>query len=82
MPKRYGAATVRISAQLRTVTKTKPHLALVVPESVKRTVTARRPKNADLRTREYLTSKEVDLLMAAAKENRNGHRDATMILIA
>jgi type 1 fimbriae regulatory protein FimB/type 1 fimbriae regulatory protein FimE len=35
------------------------------------------------RTREYLTVKEVEDLMAAArKSSRYGHRDATMILIA
>jgi len=42
----------------------------------------RRRKNAELRTREYLTEAEVDRLTAAAKQNRHGHRDATMILIA
>jgi integrase len=35
-----------------------------------------------LRTREYLTEAEVERLMAAAKGNRWGHRDATMILVA
>jgi integrase len=35
------------------------------------------------RTREYLTGKEVEKLMEAArKSSRHGHRDATMILIA
>ncbi len=43
----------------------------------------RKPKNKDVRTREYLTEKEVDQLMVAAKSiGRHGHRDATMILIA
>ncbi len=42
----------------------------------------KRPPNAELRTREYLTTTEVDQLIEAAKGNRNGHRDATMILIA
>lgn len=41
-----------------------------------------RRKNADLRTREYLTDGEVDRLIEAAKVNRYGHRDATMILVA
>jgi site-specific recombinase XerD len=41
----------------------------------------RRP-NRDLRTREHLTEREVEKLIEAAKSNRNGHRDATMILIA
>jgi type 1 fimbriae regulatory protein FimB/type 1 fimbriae regulatory protein FimE len=58
------------------------HLRLVVPAIEKRTVTPRRAKNADLRTREYLTEQEVDALMAAARQNRYGLRDATMILIA
>jgi len=47
-----------------------------------RTVTPRRAKNSELRSREYLTEQEVDALMAAARGNRYGHRDATMILIA
>jgi type 1 fimbriae regulatory protein FimB/type 1 fimbriae regulatory protein FimE len=35
------------------------------------------------RTREYLTAKEVeDLIAAGRKSSRYGHRDATMILIA
>ena len=49
---------------------------------VNRTVAMpRRPKNADVRTREYLTDDEVRRLSEAAKANRHGHRDATMILI-
>lgn len=39
--------------------------------------------NAQRRSREYLTSAEIDRLMAAAKQlGRHGHRDATMILLA
>ena len=50
---------------------------------VNRTVTPRRPPNADLRERKYLTPKEVDRLQdAARKHSRYGHRDATAILIA
>ena len=50
---------------------------------VKRTVVMPiRLKNADLRTREYLTDDEVQRLTEAAKANRHGHRDATMILVA
>ena len=42
----------------------------------------RKPRNKDVRSREYLTEKEVDKLMAAAKSvGRHSHRDATMILI-
>ena len=57
-------------------------LRLVVPATENRTVTSRRRKNADLRTREYLTEGEVERLMEAARQNRHSHRDATMILIA
>jgi type 1 fimbriae regulatory protein FimB/type 1 fimbriae regulatory protein FimE len=60
----------------------KAHLKLVTPAIVKRTVTPKRPPNGDLRTREYLTEAEVERLMAVARENRWGHRDATMILVA
>jgi integrase len=38
--------------------------------------------NAQYRTREYLTEREVERLMKAAGNNRHGHRDATMILMA
>ena len=38
--------------------------------------------NSSVRTREYLTTAEIEQLMAAArKSSRYGHRDATMILI-
>jgi integrase len=60
----------------------KSHLKLVTPATVKRTVTPRRLPNAKLRTREYLTEPEVERLMTAAKGNRWGHRDATMLLVA
>jgi site-specific recombinase XerD len=58
------------------------HLKLVAPTIKRRTVTPKRAKNSELRTREYLTEHEVATLMAAARKNRHGHRDATMILIA
>jgi integrase len=60
----------------------KAHLKLVTPTIVNRTVTPTRPPNSDLRTREYLTEAEVERLMSAARKNRWGHRDATMILVA
>ena len=60
----------------------KPNLKLVTPATEKRTVTPRRRPNAQLRTREYLTATEVERLMAAARGNRYGHRDATMALLA
>src|SRR5262245_8773537 len=42
-----------------------------------------KPKNADVRPREYLTEEEVESLIdAAASLGRHGHRDATMILLA
>jgi integrase len=61
----------------------KSHLKLVAPVAVNRTVAmpVRKP-NAKLRTREYLTDAEVESLTEAAKGNRYGHRDATMILVA
>lgn len=42
----------------------------------------KRPPNSALRTREYLTEAEIDRLLEAAKHNRWGHRDSTMILVA
>jgi type 1 fimbriae regulatory protein FimB/type 1 fimbriae regulatory protein FimE len=60
----------------------KRHLRLVTPATVNRTVRPKRPPNATLRTREYLTEAEVERLMKAATRNRWGHRDATMILVA
>jgi len=53
----------------------KAHLKLVTPAIVMRIVTPRRRPNAKLRTREYLTQAEVDRLIAAARGNRNGHRE-------
>jgi integrase len=60
----------------------KPKLALVSPTTENRTVGPLRRPNAELRTREYLTAAEVEALMEAAKGNRHGHRDMTMILLA
>jgi integrase len=60
----------------------KTRLRLVTPATVKRTVTPKRRPNGDLRTREHLTEAEVERLMGAAKGNRYGHRDATMVLVA
>jgi type 1 fimbriae regulatory protein FimB/type 1 fimbriae regulatory protein FimE len=59
------------------------HLKLVTPATDNRTVATplRRP-NAELRAREYLTDAEVERLTEAAKGNRWGHRDATMVLVA
>ena len=42
-----------------------------------------RPRNADVRPREYLTPDEVERLQkAAGQEGRHGHRDASLILLA
>jgi integrase len=60
----------------------KSHLKLVAPTTKNRTVTPRRRPSAELRTREYLTEAEVGRLQKAASNNRWGHRDATMILVA
>jgi type 1 fimbriae regulatory protein FimB/type 1 fimbriae regulatory protein FimE len=54
-----------------------------VPSTENRTVTPKRLKNSEYRTREYLTPDEVESLIKAAKsEGRYGNRDAVMILIA
>jgi type 1 fimbriae regulatory protein FimB/type 1 fimbriae regulatory protein FimE len=61
----------------------KANLKLVSPATEKRTViTPVRKPNAELRTREYLTDVEVAKLTDAAKDNRHGHRDAAMIMLA
>jgi type 1 fimbriae regulatory protein FimB/type 1 fimbriae regulatory protein FimE len=59
----------------------KPNLKLVAPSGEKRAVPVRRP-NSEYRKREHLTSAEVAKLIDAAKSNRYGQRDATMILVA
>src|SRR5262245_14493557 len=61
---------------------TKPALRIVPPTIEIRKVTPRRPRNDQVRTREYLTEAEVEALIAGCKDNRQPHRDATMILIA
>jgi integrase len=44
--------------------------------------TPRRRQNSDYRSREHLTVAEMERLIEAAKKNRWGHRDATMVLVA
>ena len=61
---------------------TKPNLRLGTPTPINGTVPPRRRPNADLRAREHLTEAEVERLMKAAGDNRYGHRDRTMILLA
>src|SRR5712675_1324212 len=58
------------------------HRKPIGPATENRTVMPRRAKNSDLRTREYLTEPEIEALIGAARQNRYGHRDATMILVA
>ena len=57
-----------------------PALKLVRPNNEKRTVG--RKANSQYRTREHLTEREVERLIEAARDNRYGHRDATMLLLA
>jgi integrase len=60
----------------------KSHLKLVKPDAENRAVAPRRLANSKYRSREHLTPSEVEKLMEAAKTNRYGHRDATMLLVA
>ena len=59
------------------------HLKVVGPANEKRTVAlpVRKP-NAKYRSREHLTELEVEKLIEATKDNRWGHRDSTMVLLA
>jgi hypothetical protein len=59
------------------------HFKVVRPTSEKCAVAlpVRKP-NAAYRSREHLTEHEVERLVEAAKDNRWGHRDATMVLLA
>src|SRR6476620_1844553 len=54
------------------------------PSIVLGTVPPRKPLSVDRRPREYLTPKEIERLIAAARARgrRYGPRDATMILVA
>ncbi len=55
----------------------------VLPNTENGKVPPLRRKNSDLRSREHLTSQEVDQLAGAAKSiGRHGHRDSTMIVLA
>jgi integrase len=55
---------------------------LAVVASANEKFTVRRKPNAEFRSREHLTEREVDRLVEAVKGNRQGHRDATMVLLA
>ena len=60
-----------------------PAEVLPFPQTSKTGKLPRRPKNKDVRSREYLTPDEVEALtQAASRRGRHGHRDATLILLA
>jgi integrase len=81
-PKPANSRPIEPRCQLRAKIKAKANLRLVAPDSGLRTVTLRRRSNSEMgRDREHLTEREVECLIKAAKGNRHGHRDATMILI-
>jgi integrase len=60
----------------------KTTLKLVSPATEKQTVTPLRRPNSALRPREHLTEREIGKLIEAARRNRWGQRDSTMMLIA
>jgi integrase len=62
--------------------RAKTNLLLAKPRIENRAVAPLRRPNKEFRTREHLTGIEVEKLIEAAKDNRYGHRDATMILVA
>src|SRR6516162_7387436 len=66
------SVTVRTGG--RAVSMENSRLRLAAPTSVNVTV--------GKRSREYLTDREVERLIEAAKQNRSGHRDSTAILVA
>jgi type 1 fimbriae regulatory protein FimB/type 1 fimbriae regulatory protein FimE len=61
-------------------------LKLVTPDTESDTVDTkrrhRRQPNIAVRVREYLLEEEVERLIKAAGDNRHGHRDSTMVLMA
>ena len=59
----------------------KPILKPVPPTGENRAVAPGRKPNRQYRKREHLTPAEVAKLIEAAKGNRYGQRDATMILV-
>jgi len=58
-----------------------PNVALIAPSTVNCTVALRKP-NAELRTREHLTTGEVEKLIDSESWNRQGSRDGLMVLLA
>jgi integrase len=75
-----STTVVELPGGLKHMAKTR--LKLVSPRTVKRTVPPTRRPNRELRPREHLTEREVEKLIQAAKGNRWGQRDSTMLLMA
>ena len=66
-------------------TATRNDPVLLDSENLQPQMRAPTPQNVTVRSprpRDYLTEREVEKLMDAAKGNRHGTRDATMILVA
>ncbi len=80
-----SAAVFRTEAETVALSNVGDMAVNVVPlrpgATPKRQPPRRRP-NAELRAREHLTPAEVDRLIKAAGNNRNGARDSAMVLIA
>src|SRR5262245_64511378 len=81
-------ATARFVAGVRAVGHTssgvyqmKSRLKLVRSGAENRAVAPTRLANSEYRSREHLTPSEVEKLIEAAKTNRYGHRNATMLLV-
>jgi integrase len=59
------------------------YASATTPKTNEQEVPPKRRRNADVRSREYLTPQEVEQLIAAARRiGRHGQRDAALILIA
>src|SRR4051812_22978334 len=69
-----------MSVELTTMSKSP--VTLIAPPIIKRAVVPTRRPNRELRRREYLTETEIGRVIAAAKHNRYGRRDSTMLLVA
>src|SRR3954470_6247505 len=65
---------------LRAMSSTTAPTTTPIPQNG--TVPPRPIPHAERRPREYLTPKEVERLITAARQNRHGHRDAAMIRVA
>jgi len=65
---------------LRAMSSTTAPITTSIPQNG--TVPPRPVPHAQRRPREYLTPKEVERLITAARQNRHGHRDNTMIRVA